>query len=75
MADLYFVYRGEGRGWSLTSYKEKHKVKGNFVNCWAVDGSNKFPCYKQLFEKSEEQSIQLENAVTWSKSPQNIIRW
>ena len=31
MADLYFVYRGEGRGWSLTSYKEKHKVKGNLL--------------------------------------------
>jgi hypothetical protein len=43
------------------------------VNYWAVDRSNTFPCYKQLFEKSEEHSIQLENAVTWSKSNLNVI--
>ena len=31
------------------------------------------PCYMQLFDKSEEQSIQLENAVMWSKSNLNIM--
>ena len=47
----------------------EHKRNEGYV----IVSSNKVACYKQLFEKSEEQSIQLENAVTWSKSNLNVM--